>query len=61
MQANRDIAEGMLRIAQQERRLAELARSGHDTGQARAILAASKESLQQTINQRKEMLIALGK
>ena len=39
LKANRNIAEGMLRVVQQKRRLAELERDGHDTRNARALLA----------------------
>jgi len=59
LQINRQIAEGMLRVAQQERRLAELERGAYPTADARAILTAFKQSLQQMIDRRKEMLLSL--
>ncbi len=59
-QINRQIAEGMLRVVQQERRLAELERSAYPTSDARAFLAAFKLSLQQMMDRRKEILLSLG-
>ena len=60
LQINRQIAEGMLRVAQQERRLAELERRAYPTCDARAILAHFKQSLQRMIDRRNEMLLSLG-
>ena len=60
LKVNRNIAEGMLRVVQQERRLAELERDGYDTRNARALLATLEDRLQQMIDE-KHMLIALGK
>ena len=60
LKVNREIAEGMLRLVQQERRLAELERDGYDTRNARALLATLEDRLQQMIDE-KHMLIALGK
>ena len=37
LKVNRNIAEGMLRVVQQERRLAELERDGYDTANATAL------------------------
>ena len=50
----------MLRVAQQERRLAELERSA-PTSDALSILAAFKQTLQEMIDRRKEILLSLGK
>ena len=60
LKVNREIAEGMLRLVQQEGRLAELERDGYDTRNARALLATLEDRLQQMIDE-KHMLIALGK
>ena len=60
LKVNREIAEGMLRVVQHERRLAELERDGCDTRNARALLATLEDRLQQMIDE-KHMLIALGK
>ncbi len=51
----------MLRVAQQERRLVELERSGYDTTNPQAALAAFKQTLQQMIERRKEILLSLEK
>ena len=50
----------MLRVVQQERRLAELERSAYPTADARAVLAAFKQTLQQMMDRRKEILLSLG-
>jgi hypothetical protein len=60
LQINRQVAEGMLRVVQQERRLAALERSAYPTSDARAILAAFKQTLQQMMDRRKAMLLSLG-
>ena len=60
LKVNREIAEGMLRLVQQEGRLAELERDGYDTRNARALLATLEDRLQQMIDE-KHMSIALGK
>jgi hypothetical protein len=60
LQINRQIAEGVLRVVQQERRLAELERSAYPTSDARAILTDFKQTLQQMIDRRNEMLLSLG-
>ena len=57
LHVNRLVAEGMLRVIRQERRLEELERSGYDTTTARADLAAFKQTLQQMIERRKEILL----
>ena len=61
LQINRQVAEGMLRVAQQERLLAELERSAYPTSDARAILAAFKQTLQQMMDRRKEILLSHAK
>jgi hypothetical protein len=43
--AQRHVAEGEARVAQQTARIAELARDGHNTAQARAVLATLKDTL----------------
>ncbi len=60
LHVSRQVAEGMLRVAQQERRLVELERSGYDTTNAQAALAAFKQTLQQMIERRKETLLSLA-
>ena len=47
----------MLRVARHERRLEELERGGYDTTTTRADLAAFKQTLQQMIKRRKEILL----
>ncbi len=61
LHVSRQVAEGMLRVVQQERRLVELERSGSDTTSTRATLASFKQTLQQTIERRKEIVLRLGK
>jgi hypothetical protein len=61
LQINRQVAEGMLRVAQQERLLAELERGAHPARDARAVLAAFKQTLQQMIDRRKEILLSHAK
>ncbi len=60
MHVSRQVAEGMLRVVRQERRLVELERSGYDTTDARAGLAAFEQTLQQMIERRREILFSLG-
>ncbi len=60
LHVSHQVAEGMLRVVRQERRLVELERSGYDTTNARAALAAFKQTLQQMIERRKEILFSLG-
>ncbi len=57
LHVSRQVAEGMLRVVRQERRLEELERSGYDTIAARADLAAFKQTLQQMIDRRREILL----
>ena len=52
LKVNRNIAEGMLRLVQHERRLAGLERDGYDTRNARALLATLEDRLQQMIDAR---------
>ncbi len=52
LKVNREIAEGMLRLVQHEKRLAELERDGYDTRKARALLATLKDMLQQMIDEK---------
>ncbi len=52
LKVNREIAEGMLRLVQHEKRLAELERDGYDTRNARALLATLKDRLQQMIDEK---------
>ena len=61
LKVNRNIAEGMLRVVQQERRLADLERDGYDTRNARVLLATFKDRLQQMVDQRNQDLVSLGK
>ena len=60
LKVNRNIAEGILRLVQHERRLAGLERDGYDVRNARALLATLEDRLQQMIDE-KHMLNALGK
>ena len=57
LHVSRQVAEGMLRVARHERRLEELERGGYDTTTTRADLAAFKQTLQQMIKRRKEILL----
>jgi hypothetical protein len=52
LKVNREIAEGMLRVVQHERRLADLERDGYDSRNARALLATFKDRLQQMIDEK---------
>jgi hypothetical protein len=61
LKVNREIAEGMLRLVQHERRLGELERDGYDTGNATVLLAMFKDRLQQMLDHRNQILVSLGK